>query len=158
MVMGGGSGGGGGLVPSVSQPVLFPSFLKVPSGGYGSSRSTLRMVVPISVVSDMLEKLDSTPKMDVPAVSDVPASLDLSMLDLSVRTSILIGISPPDMRARILSPSVTHLVKVYGPEGVGTERESSGGKPFSCLLHHKAQGCQDHGVLEMSVGQGPLDQ
>jgi hypothetical protein len=37
------------------------------------------------------------------AVLDMPASLDLSIMDLSFRISLLIGLSPPDIRAQKLS-------------------------------------------------------
>jgi hypothetical protein len=132
----GGSGGGGGLVPLVSMPVLIPFVdlsLSVPSGEYGSSRSTPQMELP------------------VPTDLDVPASLDLSIVDLSLRMPLLIGISPPDMRARRLSSSGAHLVKIFGPEG-----EVPGGRLLVvglvlCLSHHRVQDYQGHRGLGMSV-------
>jgi hypothetical protein len=69
--------------------------------------------------------------MDVLATSDVPAGLDISIVYLSLSVPLLIGISPPDMRARRISSAGAHLVKIFCPEGVDTGRESSGGKPSS---------------------------
>jgi hypothetical protein len=91
-------------------PVLIPFVdlsLSVPSGGYASSRSTPQIKVPM------------------PTASDVPTSLDLSIVGLSLWIPLLIGIPPPDMRAHRLLSSGVHLVNICGLEGVGTGREPS---------------------------------
>jgi hypothetical protein len=128
-MIGGGSGGGGGLVPLVSMPVLIPFVdisLSVPSGGCGCSRSTPQMELPA-----------------VPTESDVPASLDLSIVYLE---------SPFQTYGHV---DYHHLVRTCSRSLVQKGWVLAGSllvvSLVLCLSHHRVQGCQGHRGLEKSV-------